>query len=157
MATNWSQQWQGLSIERRTVPGICLWGCESWGPCSWAEEAEPSAPSWRYCGNKIDRTNSLNTLLGALSHHCYPQCDPQRRTGFDKFVISIFPVNSLESALSKGQRTMPVLNTQRHNQERLLAKRGNQSMNMQTVPFRFGLIDGVHLLPKPAVRKRTQR
>lgn len=75
-------------------------------------------------------------------------------------MIFILPVSFLESPLSKGQSTMQFFNTKRHNQERLLAyscSRGNQSMNMQTVPFCFGLIDGVHLLPKPAVRKRTQR
>lgn len=35
-----------LIVEKRPpIPEICLWGRESWGPCSWAKEAEPSTPS----------------------------------------------------------------------------------------------------------------
>lgn len=33
----------------KTVPAACLWASESWGLCSSAQEAEPSAPSPRCC------------------------------------------------------------------------------------------------------------
>lgn len=45
----------------RRLPEICLWVHESRGPCSWAEEAEPSTPSM-WCWARQDSRPDINTL-----------------------------------------------------------------------------------------------